>query len=76
MAGPRTISPGQRRFAELARFHPGARICLNVMEPVEDDGRAPAAEASVLDPGGVIVLLAPTYSCWPHSRVEELHYVN
>jgi SAM-dependent methyltransferase len=53
--------PGSGAFAALARFHPDSCVCLNVLEHIEDDGRALAAMASVLAPGGTIVLLAPAF---------------
>jgi SAM-dependent methyltransferase len=53
--------PGSQAFADLARFHPDSCVCLNVLEHIADDGRALAAMASVLAPGGVIVLLAPAF---------------
>jgi SAM-dependent methyltransferase len=51
--------PGDRAFADLARFHPDTCICLNVLEHIENDRGALEAMASVLAPGGAIVLLAP-----------------
>lgn len=48
-------------FLELARFHPDSCVCLNVLEHVEDDDAAVRALASVLVPGGVIVLLVPAF---------------
>jgi SAM-dependent methyltransferase len=53
--------PASAAFAELARFQPDTCVCLNVLEHIADDGRALAAMASVLVPGGVIVLLAPAF---------------
>ena len=53
--------PGSAAFAELARFHPDSCVCLNVLEHIEDDRRALAAMASVLAPGGIIVLLVPAF---------------
>lgn len=51
--------PGSREFAGLARFRPDSCVCLNVLEHIEDDGQALAAMASILSPGGSIVLLVP-----------------
>ena len=48
-------------FRNLARFQPDSCVCLNVLEHVEDDRAALDAMASVLVPGGVIVLLIPAF---------------
>lgn len=48
-------------FAQIARFRPDSCVCLNVLEHIEDDGRALRRMASVLEPGGVIVLLLPAF---------------
>jgi len=53
--------PSSGAFADLARWRPDTCICLNVLEHIEDDARALAAMASVLVPGGAIVLLAPAF---------------
>jgi SAM-dependent methyltransferase len=53
--------PASGAFADLVRFHPDSCVCLNVLEHIEDDGRALGAMASVLVPGGVIVLLVPAF---------------
>jgi 2-polyprenyl-3-methyl-5-hydroxy-6-metoxy-1,4-benzoquinol methylase len=53
--------PSSGAFADLARFHPDSCVCLNVLEHIEDDQRALAAMASVLVPGGAIVLLVPAF---------------
>jgi SAM-dependent methyltransferase len=53
--------PSSGAFADLARFHPDSCVCLNVLEHIEDDARALGAMASVLAPGGAIVLLAPAF---------------
>lgn len=58
---PFVVQPGGRAFAELARFHPDSCVCLNVLEHIEDDSLALAGMASVLEPGGAIVLLAPAF---------------
>ena len=36
-------------------------VCINVLEHIEDDGAALRAMASILVPGGVIVLLVPAF---------------
>jgi SAM-dependent methyltransferase len=48
-------------FADLARQRPDSCVCLNVLEHIDDDGRALAAMASALVPGGVVVLLVPAF---------------
>ena len=49
-------------FHDVARFHPDSCVCLNVLEHIADDRAALARMASVLDPGGVIVLLVPAFA--------------
>jgi SAM-dependent methyltransferase len=53
--------PDSAAFADLARWRPDSCVCLNVLEHIEDDGRALEAMASVLAPAGAIVLLAPAF---------------
>jgi SAM-dependent methyltransferase len=53
--------PGSAAFANLARRRPDSCVCLNVLEHIDDDGRALEAMASVLVPGGAIVLLVPAF---------------
>jgi len=48
-------------FRELARFQPDSCICVNVLEHIQDDQQALEAMASILAPGGVIVLLVPAF---------------
>lgn len=48
-------------FLEVARFHPDSCVCLNTLEHVEDDAQALRNMASVLTPGGVVVLLVPAF---------------
>lgn len=48
-------------FSSLARFHPDSCVCLNVLEHIADDRKALAAMASILAPGGAIVLLVPAF---------------
>ncbi len=52
---------GSREFSDVARFHPDSCVCLNVLEHIPDDRKALAAMASVLPPGGAIVLLVPAF---------------
>jgi SAM-dependent methyltransferase len=62
--------PSSGAFADLARFRADSCVCLNVLEHIEDDGRALGAMASVLAPRGVIVLLVPAFPalCGPIDR--------
>lgn len=49
------------RFQELGRFQADSCVCLNVLEHIEDDLQAVRAMASVLVPGGSLVLLLPAF---------------
>jgi SAM-dependent methyltransferase len=53
--------PAGAEFADLARWRPDSCVCINVLEHIEDHRQALAAMASVLAPGGVIVLLVPAF---------------
>jgi SAM-dependent methyltransferase len=53
--------PDLPSFADLAKFHPDSCVCLNVLEHIEDDRKALQAMASILEPGGVIVLFVPAF---------------
>jgi SAM-dependent methyltransferase len=48
-------------FRDLASLRPDSCVCLNVLEHVEEDATALRAMASVLVPGGVIVLLVHAF---------------
>jgi SAM-dependent methyltransferase len=48
-------------FLELARLRPDSCVCVNVLEHIERDDAALRAMASILAPGGVIVLLVPAF---------------
>jgi SAM-dependent methyltransferase len=52
---------GQPQFPDLSNFHADGCVCLNVLEHIEDDCQALHNMASVLDPGGVIVLIVPAF---------------
>jgi len=52
---------GSPAFSELARFRPDSCVCLNALEHIGDDRHALQGMASVLAPGGVIVLLVPAF---------------
>jgi len=53
--------PGSAEFAGLARFAPDSCVCLNVLEHIADDAAALRAMASIVVPGGAIVLLVPAF---------------
>jgi SAM-dependent methyltransferase len=48
-------------FSDLARFHPDSCVCLNALEHIRDDRQALDGMASILGPGGVVVLLVPAF---------------
>jgi len=48
-------------FAGLQSFRADSCVCLNVLEHIEDDLEALRRMASVLSPGGVVVLLVPAF---------------
>jgi SAM-dependent methyltransferase len=48
-------------FRNLAQFRPDSCLCVNVLEHIEDDRQALAAMASILAPGGAVVLLVPAF---------------
>lgn len=50
-----------QEFGTLAHYAPDSCVCLNVLEHVDDDRRAVQAMASVIVPGGSIVLLLPAF---------------
>ena len=56
-----TADAGGPAFSDLARFRPDSCVCLNVLEHIADDRSALEAMASILAPGGVIVLLLPAF---------------
>ncbi|HUD98250.1 MAG TPA: class I SAM-dependent methyltransferase [Bryobacteraceae bacterium] len=56
-----TCDAGSDAFLDLARFRPDSVVCVNVLEHIEDDREALRAMASILVPGGVIVLLVPAF---------------
>ena len=53
--------PESPEFLALTRFEPDTCVCLNVLEHIEDDLAALRSMASILRPGGVIVLLVPAF---------------
>ena len=52
---------GSAAFSDLARFHPDSCVCLNALEHIQDDRQALHGMASILGPGGVVVLLVPAF---------------
>ena len=50
-----------QEFRELARFRPDSCVCLNVLEHIADDRAALDAMASVIVPGGRIILMLPAF---------------
>jgi SAM-dependent methyltransferase len=52
---------GSPAFSDLARFHPDSCVCLNALEHIRDDRQALDGMASILGPGGVVVLLVPAF---------------
>jgi SAM-dependent methyltransferase len=56
-----TCDAGSPAFSDLARFHPDSCVCLNALEHIQDDRLALHGMASILGPGGVVVLLVPAF---------------
>jgi len=52
---------GSAAIGDLRRFRPDSCVCLNVLEHIADDNGALAGMASILDPGGTIVLIVPAF---------------
>jgi SAM-dependent methyltransferase len=52
---------GRPRFPDLSWFRADSCVCLNVLEHIEDDCQALRNMASILDPGGRIVLIIPAF---------------
>ena len=52
---------GSAAFSDLAQFHPDCCVCLNALEHIQDDRQALHGMASILSPGGAIVLLVPAF---------------
>lgn len=48
-------------FASLQTFRADACVCLNVLEHIQDDREALSRMASVLVPGGIVVLIVPAF---------------
>ena len=46
---------------QLRRFNPDCCVALNVLEHIQDDRQALANMASILSPGGVVVLIVPAF---------------
>ena len=56
-----TCDAGNYAFSELAGLRLDSCVCLNVLEHIQDDLAVVAGIASILMPGGVIVLLLPAF---------------
>jgi SAM-dependent methyltransferase len=56
-----TADASQAALADLKRFQPDSCVCLNVLEHIRDDRGTLEGMASILEPGGVIVLLVPAF---------------
>jgi SAM-dependent methyltransferase len=55
------MGPGSPEFQSLESFQPDSCVCLNVLEHIEDDRQAVRAMASILIPGGSLILLLPAF---------------
>jgi SAM-dependent methyltransferase len=55
------LRPDSPDFHGLVRFQPDSCVCLNVLEHIDDDRQAVRAMASILGPGGSVVLLLPAF---------------
>jgi len=55
------MSPATPAFQTLLRFQPDSCVCLNVLEHIDDDRQAVRAMASILIPGGSVILLLPAF---------------
>jgi SAM-dependent methyltransferase len=55
------MGPGSPEFQTLESLQPDSCVCLNVLEHIEDDRQAVRAMASILIPGGSVILLLPAF---------------
>jgi SAM-dependent methyltransferase len=55
------LDAGTDDLSKLIRFQPDSCVALNVVEHIEGDRQALANIASILSPGGVIVLTVPAF---------------
>ena len=53
--------PESDSFLELARYRPDSCLSVNVLEHIENDHEALARIASILVPGGVVVVFVPAF---------------
>jgi SAM-dependent methyltransferase len=58
-------------FLELQSFRADSCVCLNVLEHIEDDRDALRRMASVLAPGGIVILIIPAFPSL-HGPIDEL----
>jgi ubiquinone/menaquinone biosynthesis C-methylase UbiE len=56
------MDAGSAQFASLASHRPDSVVCLNVLEHISDDRTALANMASVLGPGGRVILIVPAFA--------------
>ncbi len=66
--------PCSASFADLARFHPDSCVCSNVLEHIQDDQRALAAMAAIIEPRGRIVLWVPAFQALYGSMDRRLNH--
>lgn len=52
---------GADSIADLARFRPDSCLFINALEHIEHDRQAMHDVAEILEPGGVVILLAPAF---------------
>jgi len=52
---------GSPALSELASFRPDTCVCLNALEHIAEESKALQGMSSILEPGGVIVLLLPAF---------------
>src|SRR5580698_9944617 len=56
------MDAGSAQFALLASHRPDSVVCLNVLEHISDDRTALSNMASVLAPGGRVILIVPAFA--------------
>lgn len=60
---PVLMDIASEQFVTLAVHRPDTVVCINVLEHVEDDGKALAQMRAVLQPAGRLALLVPALPC-------------
>ena len=56
------LDAGNGGVESLKTFRPDSCVCLNVLEHIQDDEAALQKMASMLSPGGVVVLIVPAFA--------------